>query len=378
MDNYDVIIIGAGIAGASAAYRLAGDRSVLLLEAEDQPGRHATGRSAAFFSETYGNEVIRALTSASRDFYTHPPEGFVETPLLEPSGALYIAREDQLVTLEEHFQTTRGLAPNIERHGPDFAIQKVPVLDGEALAGCVWEPDSQAINVHELLMGYLRGAAKKGAKVLTREKVEALTQDRDQWTVTTRQGRFSATIVINAAGSWAAEIGKLAGAMDIGLTPLRRSVCVIDPEKAEGFKGNVSEWPLVLDVDETFYFKPSGGSLWLSPADETPSPPCDAQPEDFDLAVAIDRLEKSTSIRVTRIEHKWAGLRSFVEDRTPVVGFDPNARGFFWLAAQGGYGIQTSPALSDIAAELILTEGCSSTAETAGIDLALLGPKRCQ
>ena len=353
MSEFDVIIVGAGIAGASLAYRLAPRARVLLLEMEDQPGFHATGRSAAFFAETYGNETIRRITVASRAFYENPPDGFVDVPLLEPCGALHIGREDQAAALDEHYETTRALAPSIERREGGFAREKAEVLDPDTITGCVWEPDSQAINVAELHQGFLKGAKLAGCDLATRAEVTSLTRSEGIWRVETSAGVYRAAIVVNAAGAWAGELARKAGALAIAVTPYRRSVCVLDPAKAEGIKGDVSSWPLVIDVDEEFYFKPSGGTIWLSPADETPSPPCDAQPDELDLAIAVDRLQSASSIRVRRIEHSWAGLRTFAEDRTPVVGFDPSCEGFFWLAGQGGYGIQTSPALSEIAAHLM-------------------------
>lgn len=380
MKSFDIVIIGGGIAGASLAWRLAqeGRHSVALLEAEDQPGHHATGRSAAFYSETYGNETIRALTTASRNFYYAPPAGFSETPLLEPSGALFIARKEQMTSLEEHYQSTRALAPSIERQTREFALSLVPVLEPDAVEACVWEPDSQAINVHELLQGYLRGARKGSVEVLTRKAVTRLERRGGCWSVTAGDETLEADLVVNAAGAWAGQVGALGGALDIALEPLRRSVCVIDPAKAEGIEGDISAWPLVLDVDETFYFKPSGGMIWLSPADEDPSPPCDAAPDELTLAEAVERLERATKIRVRRFEHKWAGLRSFVADRTPVVGFDPLQEGFFWLAGQGGYGIQTSPAVSEIAAALICGRGLPEACAKTGVTLEALDPKRFQ
>lgn len=381
MKSFDIVIIGGGIAGASLAWRLArepGPRSIALVEAEDQPGQHATGRSAAFYSESYGNQTIRALTTASREFYYAPPEGFSETALLEPSGALFIARKDQLDALEAHYQSTRALTPSVERQTREFALSRVPVLKPEAVEACVWEPDSQAIDVHELLQGYLRGARRGGVQVLPRQPVTSLDNQHGSWKITAGNETIEAAVVVNAAGAWAGQIGTLAGALDIGLAPLRRSVCVIDPAKADGIDGDISGWPLVLDIDETFYFKPNGSMIWLSPAEEDPSPPCDAAPDELTLAEAVDRLERATSIGVRRIEHKWAGLRSFVADRSPVVGFDPLQEGFFWLAGQGGYGIQTSPAVSDVAAGLICGRGLPQAYAKAGVTLEALDPRRLQ
>lgn len=376
MKQFDVIIIGAGIAGASLAFRLAPQAKVLLLEMEDQPGRHATGRSAAFFSETYGNETIRRLTTASRDFYENPPLGFAEAPLLEPCGALHIGTDDQAEKLDTHFTTTRALAPNLERRGGAFAKSKVPVLNEDIITGSVWEPESQAINVNALHQGFLKGATRAGADLAVKAEVTSLTQTKDNWQVETTAGNFEGRNLVNAAGAWAGEIGQLAGATALEMTPFRRSVCVIDPAKAEGVEGEISDWPLTIDIEERFYFKPSGGTLWLSPADETPSPPCDAQAEEMDIAVAVHRLEEATSLRVRRIEHQWAGLRTFAGDRTPVAGFDPKRQGFFWLAGQGGYGIQTAPALSEVAAHLLGYGQVPETLRAPKEVLAALDPER--
>ncbi len=372
MERFDIIIIGAGIAGASAAFEMSRTARVLVLEMEDQVGSHATGRSAAFFSETYGNATIRALTTGSKDFLCTPPVGFNEIPLLLKCGALFIGRADQLAKLDEYFVEVRAQVPNVERCGPERALKSVPILRPEYVAGCVWEPDSHAIDVHELFSSYIRGAKKREATFKTHAGVNGLQYSKGAWMAETPNGNYSAPIVVNAAGAWADQVAELAGLPPLGLTPMRRSVCVLSlPETHD-----VSKWPLVLDVEENFYFKPDNNQLWLSPADETPMPPCDIYPDDLDIATAVDRFEKATTVKVNHIHHSWAGLRTFAPDHTPVAGFDPNAENFFWLAGQGGYGIQTSPSMARTSAALIKGEDIPDDLKQLAVTKSALAPDR--
>jgi D-arginine dehydrogenase len=372
MGTFDFIIIGAGMAGASAAAELAPFGSVLVLEKEDHPGTHATGRSAAFYSQTYGNETIRLLTSASRSFFMDPPTGFCEAPLLSPSGALFIGRADQTKSLDQHFQETASAAEGVTREDANFARQKCPALRPNYVAGCVWESGSQAIDVNALLQGYLKSAKHTGAIFKFGINISAIEQSGDGWTIRANTGDFSCNTLINAAGAWADQIAQLAGIAPIGLAPLRRSVCVIDGPEDQSCK----DWPLVIDVDEEFYFKPDGNMLWLSPADETLVEPCDAYPEDMDIAHAVDRFEKATTLKVKRVHHQWAGLRTFAPDKAPVAGFEPSAPGFFWLAGQGGYGIQTAPAMAKLSAALARRQNMPADLIGRGLDESALSPIR--
>ena len=353
----DILVIGAGIAGASVADALAPSARVIVLEQEERAGLHSTGRSAALFSETYGNDVIRALSRASRAFLTEPPDGFCETPLIRPRGTLYFAAEDQLGQLRA---LERGDA-TLERLSGAEARARVPILRPEASAAALYEPGSMDIDVDALHQGFLRRLRRRGGQIIAEAPVTALTHDAAGWTAATPQGDFSAPIVINAAGAWADRVAGVAGLAPLGLQPKRRTAALIDGPELD-FAG----WPLTIDVDETVYFKPDAGRLLISPADETDTKPCDAQPEDLDVAIAADRIERMTTLSVRRIAHRWAGLRTFAPDRTPVCGYDPRAEGFFWLAGQGGYGIQTSPALAALAARLVLREaGDLAELETA-------------
>ena len=357
MDRFDVAVIGAGMAGAAAAYEMAATRSVLLLEGEAQPGHHATGRSAALFAETYGNAVIRARTAGSRGFYEQPPPGF-GGPLLAPRGVVMVARADQADGLR---QWVESVGPAAERLTAAGVLARVPILRPEYVAAGALEPAAMDIDVDALHQGYLRGARARGVRVVTDAKLLGLERDGrgdgldggPGWTVRTGAGSWRAGAVVDAAGAWADAVAALAGAAGCGLQPMRRTAVTVDlPDGVDA-----RAWPAVIDADEQFYFKPDAGRLLLSPADETPMPPCDVQPDEMDVAVCVDRVQRAADLPVRRIARAWAGLRSFVADRTPVVGWDDAVPGFFWLAGQGGYGIQTAPAMGRLAAALLDRRG---------------------
>ena len=372
MERCDVIVIGAGIAGASAAYELASSRRVVVLERETQPGYHTTGRSAAIYTQNYGNREIRALTLASHPIFTSFPEGLVEQPILTPRGALFVARKDQLDTLETALTEAQTFVQSIHRIDASEAVSLNPAFNPDYIAAAIYEPDARDVDVHALHGTYLKGLKQRGGEVITNAEVTAITRNGKAWTVDTRAREFSASIVVNAAGAWCDVIAQLAGVRPIGLIPKRRTVFTFDPP--DGL--DIASWPLTLDIDEQFYFKPEAGKILASPADETPSPPCDAQPEELDVAVAVDRVQTATTLEVRRIAHKWAGLRSFVPDKTPVVGMDDEAEGFFWLAGQGGYGIQTSPAIGRATAALITTGNLPDNLTAMGLREMDLSPQR--
>lgn len=346
-EGFDVIVIGAGIAGASLAARLAGAHRVAVLEREEQAGAHATGRSAAVFTTLYGNAVIRDLTLRSRDELTAvvSRDG---APILHRCGTLFVADHDQRESLARLRATLADDAVAAEV-APDEALRLCPILRPEKVAAAIHEPGSASVDVDALLQHYLHDARTLGTRVATGVAIRSLKREGGEWRVTTQDGDLRARVVVNAAGAWADQVAVLAGAAALGIQPFRRTAVLVD---AAGHD-DVADWPLVLDIDERFYFKPFGNQLMVSPADETPCEPQDAQPEDIDVAIAVDRLETATRLPVRRIAGKWAGLRSFAPDRTPVVGFDRDREGLFWLAGQGGYGIQTAPALARIAADLI-------------------------
>lgn len=349
MQSTDVLIIGAGMAGASAAYFLAPHVKITVLERESQPGYHATGRSAALYSETYGNATVRAITTASKPFYFQPPEGFSPYPLVTPRGALIVGAEADHAALRQTLDAMRALVPNIAWWSQGDILQRVPVLKPEAAVYGVFEPDAMDMDVHAIHQGFLRGAKADGAQVVCSAGVSEISFESGQWCVSTSAGRFCAPILVNAAGAWCDELAQLAGVRPVGLVPMRRTAFTCEmPASAQ-----IQEWPLVIDAAETFYFKPEAGLLLVSPANADPVPAQDVQPEELDVAIAVDRLEAATTLQIHQVRRKWAGLRSFVPDKTPVVGFAPDATGFFWLAGQGGYGIQTAPAMGELAAALV-------------------------
>lgn len=377
MERADFLVIGCGMAGASAAYELAAHGRVLLLERESQPGYHSTGRSAALYTQTYGHRVVRALTVASWDFYADPPAGFAEHPLLTPRGVLLIGRADQAPALDAAFAEGARLTPTVERLDQAGALARAPMLRADYVAGAVWEPDAMDLDVHAIHHGYLRGLKARGGRAVNDAEVRELARRDGLWMARTPAGDFSAPVLVNAAGAWADSVAALAGVRPVGLVPKRRTAVTFDPVfdsagDAEGLNG----WPMVIDVDETFYFKPDAGRMLASPADETPVEPCDVQPEELDVALTVDRVEQAARFRIRRLTHRWAGLRSFVADKVPVVGFDGEADGFLWLAGQGGYGIQTAPAMARTAAALATGGGLPAEVAGLGVAPADLAPAR--
>lgn len=368
--EFDAIVIGAGIAGVSVAAHLASSWRVLVVEQEDQPGYHSTGRSAALFSPTYGPEPVRTLTRASHSFFASPPPGFFDGTLVTQRDVLCIANESQLAKLND-FANLPDIALTTTAISAEEAIKLCPILRPEYVAGALLEGGAADIDVHSLHYSYIRKFRALGGRLVTKFRVEALSYENGVWHVAGRT-RFSARIVVNAAGAWADRIAKIAGVVPIGLQPTRRTACLVEAPSAT----DIAKWPMVRDAGEEFYFKPDAGLLLLSPADETPCEPCDAAPDEWDIAVAVDRIQTATYLTVKRIRHRWAGLRSFVSDRVPVVGYDPDWAGFFWLAGQGGYGIQTAPALSELAAALLLEKPLPGEFVDIGLDASDLAPTR--
>lgn len=371
MQKADFLIVGAGIAGASAGYFLSAHGRVLVLEAEGAPGYHSTGRSAAFYAPSYGGKNLRPLTLASRAFLDDPPGGFGDEPLLRERGALYIGREDQLPAIEKFYQELRLSISDAQRWSAEEARAACPGLRDGYVAGAVFEPQCLDIDVNALHSGYLRGIRANGGAVLTSTDVTSLRRDGDLWQAGTIQGDFAAPILVNAAGAWGDVLAGLADIRAIGLQPMRRTIVIMPPPQDMS-----DDWPLVLDVDDEFYFKPESGRLLASPGDESPVEPCDVQPEEIDIAITIDRIQKAVHMDAPKIENSWAGLRTFSRDRTPVVGFDPDHEGFFWLVGQGGYGIKTSPALGRLGEALITNGEMPEAFDEFGVDAATYSPAR--
>jgi D-arginine dehydrogenase len=372
MADFDYIVIGAGMAGASAAYELAAFGSVLVLEQEERPGYHSTGRSAALYTETYGNRTVRALTTAGKSFYLRPPAGFAEHPLLAPRGVMLIARADQKAALDGFMTEMKSLAGRVSRLDGTTARARVPALRADYVAEAAFDPDAMDIDVHALHGGYLRGLKARGGQVIVDAGVNALTRERGVWQVESKAGQFRGLVIVDAAGAWADEVAGLAGVKPVGLVPKRRTAILFQPPANVDVRG----WPSVIDVEEQFYFRPDAGRLMASPADETPMPPCDVQPEELDIAILIDRMEKAADLPVKRVEHRWAGLRTFAKDKTPVVGYDPRVENFFWLAGQGGYGIQTAPGISRLVAALARHQPVPADLAALGVAGADLSPER--
>jgi D-arginine dehydrogenase len=370
----DLLVVGAGIAGASAGAELAAHGRVVVLERESQPGYHSTGRSAALYTETYGNHVIRALTVASGRFLRDAPAGFADHPLLTPRGTLLIGRADQRDLIEAAFAELRGLAPDIVRADAQTALALVPLLERGYVAAGIYEADATDMDVHAIHGGFLKTLRARGGRVVTDAEVTALVRRGGRWHATTRAGEFSAPVVINAAGAWCDALARLAGVRPVGLVPKRRTAFTFDPPPG----ADVRRWPAVIDIAEQFYFKPEAGKILGSPADETPMPPSDVQPDELDIALAVERIERASALRVRRLDHKWAGLRSFVADKTPVVGMDDGAEGFFWLAGQGGYGIMTSPAIGRTVASLLTAGTIPEDLAALGVTREALAPARCR
>jgi len=369
VERADFIVIGAGMAGASVAAELARGARVALLERESQPGYHTTGRSAALFTMAYGPPAIRALSRASHAFFRGEGPGEPPQGLIRSRGALFVARSDQADALAA-LRAELGAA--VEPMAAEAARDMVPLLRADYASAALIDRFAADIEVHNLHQHYLKAFRAHDGALHLKTQVEGLARDGDDWLVETRQGALRAPVVVNAAGAWADELAQMAGLRPLGLRPLRRTALLVAPPA-----GMVPDaWPMVVDATEDFYLKPDAGKLLISPADETPSPPCDAQPEELDVAICVDRIETAFDIQIRRIEHKWAGLRSFLPDGNPAVGFDPEAEGFFWLAGQGGYGIQTAPAMARAAAALARGADLPGDIADEGVDPAQLSPAR--
>jgi D-arginine dehydrogenase len=369
-----MLIIGAGIAGASLAWRLTrAGRPVVLIEREPQPGMHSTGRSAAMFMESYGPPGVRALTRASRDFYLHPPAGFAEAPLLSPRHALFVATAGQQAALARMQADLAASGTTMVLLNSELLAQAAPALKPGLFQNALLDEQGYDMDVHALLQGFLRGARQAGARLLTGVWPLRAAHDGQRWRVALSDGNeLVAHTVVNAAGAWADELAALFGAAPIGLQPRRRSAFTF--RAPEGV--DIGGWPMVADVDEAWYFKPDAGQLLGSPANADPVPPHDVQPEEFDIALGIHLIQEATNLRIERPTATWAGLRSFVADGDLVIGFDDACPGFFWLAAQGGYGIQSAAGASLLAASLIAGQPLPAELAAHGVEPRVVSPLR--
>lgn len=346
--RFDFAIVGAGMAGASLAAAIGDQARVLLLEAEDQPGYHATGRSAAFWTESYGGPGVQPLTSTSGPILH-------DLGVLTPRGALTIGQAGQEQEVAAFARKYRAIGVDVDVLDRAAVRERVPSVREEWTCGA-WEPSTCDIDVAALHQHYLAQATRKGAQLWCRAGLRAAERNAAGWMLTLADGRqASVEVLVNAAGAWADPVARIAGIAPIGITPYRRTIAQLCVGAAVD-----AALPLVLDIAGRFYFKPEQGRIWLSPHDETASDPCDAAAEEIDVALAIDRFQRVVDWPVDRVEHRWAGLRSFAPDRLPVYGFAPKDARFFWFAGQGGFGIQTAPAAADLAARLLLGAGGGS------------------
>lgn len=373
-ETAEFIVIGAGIGGASVAYWLSKQARVIVLEGETQPGYHSTGRSAALFMESYGPDQVRALTRASIDFFRNPPAGFCDHALLSPRGAFIFAAPGQEEALDAHEASVRATSSAVERLDAQAALELLPVLRPGQVIGGVLEKDAADIDVDALLQGFLRGTRSNGSLTVYDAAVTGMQRVGGMWVVTTASGVYQAPVIVNAAGAWADAVARLAGAGQVGLVPKRRSAFIFAPPEAMPS----SHWPLFLDVLQSFYIKPDAGMLLGSPCNEDPVPPHDVQAEELDIAIAIDNIERLTSLRIRRPTHVWAGLRSFVADGELVGGYDAKLPGFFWAAGQGGYGIQSAPGAGRYYASVLLGGQADPQLASFGFDPARISPTRFQ
>ncbi len=369
----DIIVIGAGIAGASVAAEIAKDGAkVVLLEREDQPGYHSTGRSAALYIETYGPEQIRRLTRAGRQWFLSPPEGLAQHPLMTPSGVILLGYEGEDELIKGAVSEAEFTGSKVEVLSPADCVKHAPILKLEGLLGGVFDVSALAMDAAGIHHARLKQVKRAGGTLVCKAEVTGLKRAGGSWTVSTKAGEFSAPAVVNAAGAWADVVAGMAGVKKIGLVPKRRTGIIVPLPSGMSPIG----WPCVGDLKSTWYFKTEGAKLMVSPADETPVEPQDIQPDEMDVAIGIDRFMQATTIEVRRPERTWAGLRSFVADKELVVGYAPDAEGFFWLAAQGGYGIQSSAGAAMLAATLIQKKPLPKALTNFGVNVEAMAPGR--
>jgi D-arginine dehydrogenase len=364
----DILVIGAGMAGASAAAELSAAAKVLLLESEERPGFHSTGRSAAIFIQNYGNAVIRQLSKASRPLFEAHPLAEDGQSFLSDRGLLFLADAESVAGVDELLAEADGLEEIDEAR----VCRLVPVLRPNSFVRAAYEADAKGIDVDRLHQTYLRALTRNGGEVVCKAGARAIARDGGVWRIETPAGAFEAPVIVDAAGAWADVVAETAGVPRLGLQPRRRSAALVPPR--EGW--DVESWPLTADVAERWYMKPEAGMMMVSPADADPVDPHDAWPDDMVLAEGLDRFCRVFDYEVTKLAGSWAGLRTFAPDKSLVIGFDPAAEGFFWLAGQGGYGIQTAPAAARCAAALALGRDVPAELATLGFTADSVSPAR--
>jgi D-arginine dehydrogenase len=371
----DFLIVGGGIAGLSAAARLARHGKVVVLEGEEALGYHSSGRSVSYSHFGIGNAAVRGLTAWSRAFFERPAEGFCPSPLCRIAPSLYFATEEMLPALEALDAEMARFTDATRWVDAGEMSALCPVLrtgEGAAVRG-IFDPSAIKLDTDALLQAFVRATRAAGGEVLTGRRVAAVERQGEAWQVRTEDGgTFAAPVLVNAAGAWADRLAAMAGVGSIGIVPKRRTIIVVDPPAGV----DSGRWPFVHTAAGDFYMLPEAGQILASPVDEVEDEACDAQPEEYDVALAAYRLEQYTTLAVTRIAHRWAGLRSFVADRTPTAGFDPRAPGFFWLVGQGGYGLQTAPAMAAIVEALATGGGWPDGLAELGVTPEAVRPER--
>lgn len=359
----DFLVIGGGIAGLSVGYELAAVGKVAVTETEAAAAYHSTGRSAAVTSENYGPSLWKRLVTASREFLENPPGDLARAPLVHPRGAIYLALPQEQDQLRQQAEDLRSRGAGVGLVSTADALTLCPVIKADKFSLGLYEPDCQDIDTNELVQVYLRGLKERGSTFVTNAKVEALQRERGLWNARTSSGDYSAPIVINAAGGWVREVALMAGLPERKVVPFRRTAVTFAAPDGR----DISTWPMIFDVAETFYFKPEAGLLMVSPVDVAPSAPCDAQADELEVAVAIHRIHEYTTMQVVNVSHKWGGLRTFASDHEPVIGSDPAEESFIWLAGQGGNGVMAGPAAARLAAAFAIGEDIP--ADIAALDI---------
>ena len=369
---FDVVIIGSGIAGITIGAELSKDISVCILEKEKVTSFHSTGRSFAFFLESYGNEVIRKLTTASKDFFLENSMSDNDTPVLKKRGVLHIATEDQHQVLMNTYQDLTTINKNLSLLNKSDTIKLLPCLNEKYAYSSIYDDQASDIDVNTLYNLYLKKFKTNNGVIKTKTIINKYVQQKESWQILTQEGSLYCKLIVNAAGAWCDEVAEAVNTKKINIIPKKRTVFCFKPDNLIA----KNHWPLGVDINENFYFKVENQNILGSPADETPTVPHDAQADELDIAIGAEKIQKATKIKFKSIINKWAGLRNFVEDKTPVIGYDNHINNFFWIAGQGGYGIQTSPALAKISSNMILNKKNNYYEDKFKINLASLNIKR--
>jgi len=366
------LVIGGGIAGVSVAYELSAKSTVILLEAESAPGYHSTGRSAAVMSENYGPALWSRLVSASREFLENPPLEFSEVPLVRPRGAMFLALPEEQAKLRLQGEELLRRGARVDIVEARDALKYCPVIRADKFSLALYEQDCKDIDTNALMAGYLKSFKRRGGQLVTAARVSGLAFSHGRWTAKTTKGDYEAPIVVNAAGGWVQQIARMSGLPTRHVVPFRRTAVIFDPPAGS----DIRTWPMTFDVAETFYFKPEAGRIMVSPIDMAVSEPCDAQADELEVAIAIDRIHTNTTMEVRSVKHKWGGLRTFAPDHEPVIGLDPAAEGFVWLAGQGGNGVMAGAAAARLVASLALGEGVPDDIASLGVTEKAVSPAR--